>query len=262
MDPLDVLLDDDVKMVVAVGVYGNLPDIAKLKTFCKKNGLALIFDHAPAFGATDQGSFPCRHDIHEIYSFHATKVFSTMEGGVVLTGDEQVAECCRRLRDFGQYEKQRGDVDVVGLNAKMQEISAIVGLANLTKIETLFEMRAEIIDQYRRFFEPLREQGVLETMRVREGVFCPYLYFPVILPQEATGFVDALQSEGIGVRRYYTAVHELRYYKDKYRSFNLESTNRIKDRIVAFPLHTVMSREEMGDLFRVAHQHVKTRRGE
>jgi dTDP-4-amino-4,6-dideoxygalactose transaminase len=95
----------------------------------------------------------------------------------------------------------------------------------------------------------MEDQGLLRTMKVGEGVDCPYLYFPIILHEEATEFVRYMQSKEIGVRRYYTANHDLKFYRGRYRQQDLSFTNAIKDNIVALPLHTIMSDDEMEYLF-------------
>ena len=88
-------------------------------------------------------------------------------------------------------------------------------------------------------------------MKVREDVQCNYLYFPIILKEEATNFVSYLQANNITVRRYYTAVHDLDFYKGKYLSFNLDYTDAIKDRVVAIPLHTIMDDDEINYIFEI-----------
>ncbi len=240
---------DNVKMMLPVGVYGNLPDIEVAIDFAKQHNIALIFDHAPAFGATYKGQPSAYYGIDEIYSFHATKIYNSMEGGAALTADEQTHAYLQRLRDFGQYEKSIGDVDIPGLNAKMQEISAIIGAKNLEKIDEILDKRKQNIQCYQRFFGDLEIKGLLKNMRIKDKVSCPYLYFPIILNDDATPFIEHMKKHEISVRRYYTCVHTLKLYKNKYSTHNLSFTNSIKDRIVALPIHTIMEKEEIEHLF-------------
>jgi dTDP-4-amino-4,6-dideoxygalactose transaminase len=241
--------DIPAKMIVAVGVYGNLPDIDELGKVAREKGMVLLFDNAAAFGSRYGGKFASNLGHDEIFSFHATKIFSSMEGGAAVVDEPQMVETLRHLRDFGQYEKSRGDVSIPGLNSKMQEISALVGLKNLDRIGFILESRSRRIGRYREFFMGLERKGRLRNMVVRDNVLCTYLYYPVILEEEATDFVNYMQGMGVAVRRYYTAVHDLRYYKDKYAAMNLDVTDGIKDRIVALPLHTDMSDSEIEYLF-------------
>ncbi len=245
------------KMIVAVGVYGNLPDLDQVKKFANDHNLVLLFDNAPAFGSTFKGYYPANYNLEEVYSFHATKIFTSMEGGAAISHDETIQSFLARLRNFGQYEKTIGDVDIPGLNSKMQEISAITGLKNLDHIEEILEKRSQNVDRYKAFFEDLEEKGYLQTMKVRDEVFCPYLYFPVILNEEASDFIQFMEEHGIAVRRYYTSVHTLKYYKNKYHELDLSFTNAITGKIVALPIHTIMDQSEMDHLFSVVADYFK-----
>ncbi|MBN1185428.1 MAG: DegT/DnrJ/EryC1/StrS family aminotransferase [Bacteroidales bacterium] len=249
LDPTKLKADSTIKMIIAVGVYGNLPNIEKLGDFAKKNNLILLFDNAPAFGATYKNKFPAHYGYSEIYSFHATKIYNSMEGGAALTDNDEVHEYMSRIREFGQYEKVRGDIDIAGLNSKMQEISAIVGIKNLEKIDYILSLRKKNIEEYRKFFSGLENKGKIKLMKVSEKVFCPYLYFPIILNEDATAFVDYMNKNDIAVRRYYTAVHGLTLYKNKFKELNLDFTNSIKEKIVSLPIHTEMSDSELNYLF-------------
>lgn len=239
----------DIRMVMAVGAYGNLADLEVLGRFAKENDCVVVLDNAPAFGSTFKGKHSWEYGFSEMISFHATKVFNSMEGGANIVNDPEIADYLLRLRDFGQYEKTRGDVDIPGLNSKMLEVSALVGLRNLTKVDFILESRARNAERYKALFGQLEEEGMLRTMEVHEDVHCPYLYFPIVLHEEATAFVRHMQEREIAVRRYYTATHDLRFYRGRYREQDLSYTNAIKDNIVSLPLHTVMSDDEIEYLF-------------
>ena len=239
----------DIKMIMAVGAYGNLADLEALATLAKSRDLAVILDNAPAFGSRFKGKWSWEYGFSEMISFHATKVFSSMEGGANIVNDREIADYLLRLRDFGQYEKTRGDVDVPGLNSKMTEVCALVGLRNLEKVDYILATRAKNAARYQEFFGDLEDQGLLRQMHVGDGVDCPYLYFPIILHEEASAFVRYMQSKDIGVRRYYTATHDLKFYRGRYRQQDLGFTDAIKDNIVALPLHTIMADSEMNYLF-------------
>ncbi|MBA7544464.1 dTDP-4-amino-4,6-dideoxy-D-glucose transaminase [subsurface metagenome] len=239
----------DAKMIVAVGVYGNIPDVEGLGRYASEKGMPLLFDNAPAFTSQYKKQFVCNLGYSEIYSFHATKIFNSMEGGAAVVGDDEVAGIIMNLRDFGQYEKTRGDVMHPGLNSKMQEVSALVGLNNLSKIDNILKLRSAHIKQYKDFFGICEQKGFLQNMKVAEHVFCPYLYYPIILNGDATPFVEFMNQNGIAVRRYYTAVHELKYYKNKYPAHCLQKTDEIKNNIVSLPIHTIMTEDEIKYLF-------------
>ncbi len=239
----------DIRMIVCVGAYGNLPDLETLGKFADAHNMVLVLDNAPAFGSKLRGRFPCSYGYSEMISLHATKIFTSMEGGLNIVNDEQIQDLLIRLRDYGQFEKVRGNIDIPGLNSKMQEISALVGLKNLEKIDFILKSRFAHIDRYVSFFGNLERKNYLKTMRVSPETVCTYLYFPLLLNEEATAFVNYMQDNEIVVRRYYTANHDLKYYKGRYRTQDISFTNAIKDNIVSLPLHTVMAEEELNYLF-------------
>ncbi len=239
----------DIKMIVPVGAYGNLVALDTLQEIAKMHSLAVILDNAPAFGSKYKGKLPWEFGFSEMISFHATKIFTSMEGGANIVNDPEIADYLMRLRDFGQYEKVRGNVDIPGLNSKMTEVCALVGLRNLEKVDFILSSRAKNARRYVEFFVGLESRGLLRQMKVSSDVVCPYLYFPVVLNEEATQFVDAMSAKKIAVRRYYTATHDLDLYRGKYREQDLSYTNSIKDRLVSLPLHTVMADEEIEYLF-------------
>jgi len=256
VDGLDPYVPN-IKMMVCVGAYGNLPNIELIREFSDENNIEVIFDNAPAFGSTYKNKFTCNHGFSEIYSFHASKIFSTMEGGGAITNDPEIHNTLIKLRDFGQYEKVRGNVDVPGLNSKMQEISALVGIKNLEKVDFILKNRKNNINRYRKFFGSKENSKFFNVMDVSSDVNCTYLYYPIVLKEEATPFVNYMQENNIMVRRYYTAVHELDLYKNKYMSLDLTNTNEIKDKVVSIPIHTIMKDEEMDYLFETVNNFFK-----
>lgn len=242
-------VDDTVKMVIPVAVYGHLPNVDLIGKYALQKGIAVIFDNAPAFGSTRNGKFTHESGFSEIYSFHATKPFTTMEGGCAVTSDPEIWETLCQLRDFGQFEKERGDVSIPGLNSKMQEISAIVGLSNLNRWQDILHRRSEVIQRYDRFFTKYAAAGTLRTLKRNSDDFCTFIYYPIVLKEDADGLIQFLASHSIAARRYYTAVHTLQFYRGKYTEQDLFVTNDIKDRVVALPLHTSMSNDETDYLF-------------
>jgi dTDP-4-amino-4,6-dideoxygalactose transaminase len=239
----------EVRMILPVGAYGNIVNLERLQQIAQEKNLAVILDNAPAFGTKFKGKHAHEYGFSEMISFHATKIFNSMEGGCNIVNDPEIDDLLRRLRDFGQYEKVRGDVDVPGLNSKMTEVCALVGLRNLAKADFIISSRLANAARYVEFFGGLEKQGQLRTMKVLPEMVCPYLYFPIILNEEATDFVNYMQAKGIAVRRYYTANHALKFYKGRYREQDLSFTNAIKDNLVSLPLHTVMTEEELDYLF-------------
>jgi dTDP-4-amino-4,6-dideoxygalactose transaminase len=256
---LDKLIVDTekVKMIIVVGAYGNLPNLEKLKEISITHNLVVILDNAPAFGSQYKNHYPNKFGFCEMISLHATKIFSSMEGGLNIVNDPRVQDYLIRLRDYGQYEKLRGNIDIPGLNSKMQEISALVGRKNLEKVDYILNSRNANVQRYQEIFIPLESLGHIKTMRVLDDVKCTYLYYPIILNEDATEFVSFLEENNIFARRYYTANHMLDYYRGKYREQDLSFTQYIKDRIVSLPIHTEMSTEEINYIGEIVNSYFK-----
>ena len=257
-------LHKDIKFLLGVSVYGNLPDVNILKKFARKNNLIFINDSAPSFGAKFKNKILNQHNVDEIYSFHATKIFNSMEGGCVLTNNKTIHNYLARLRDFGQINKSNGETDLPGLNSKMQEISAIVGRLNLRDFKSQLNKRKKIIKNYQNFFKYFEKKNFLKTMRVKMGVDCVYSYFPLILNTNISKFIEFMEKKKINIRRYYTATHDLKIVKNNHKCYmygscnckkkclnssNLKVTNIIKNNVVALPIFSEMKMSEQKYLF-------------
>ena len=121
--------------VVATHLWGRACDVEGLESLCERHGIPLIFDAAHAFGCTHNGKRIGSFGTAEVFSFHATKAFHTFEGGAVATNDAALAERLRKLRNFGFND--RGEVEMVGTNAKMSEVHAAMGLTNLGEFDQM-----------------------------------------------------------------------------------------------------------------------------
>jgi dTDP-4-amino-4,6-dideoxygalactose transaminase len=260
-------IDKNTRFIIPVSVYGNIPDLEKFKKL-RKN-IVRIIDSAPAFGSTYKKKYPHEFGLEEIYSFHATKIMTSMEGGCAITNDATVNQYLKRLRDFGQFEKKIGNVDIPGLNSKMQEISAIVGNYNLKKFPQILNKRKKIIKKYKKFFDNLEKLKFIKNMKINNNNFCSYLYFPIIILKDLEKFQNFLLKNNIVTRRYYTAVHDLKYYKNKFKcseyynckckkfcqkKIGLKVTEYIKDKILALPLYSNMKNKETDYMFKIVNK--------
>ena len=250
-------ISNNIKLIVVVGAYGNIPNIDKLLDLKKKTNIEIIFDNAPAFMSTYKSDYVCNYGFSEIYSFHASKILNSIEGGCLITNDDEIHENVKFLRDFGQFEKNIGNIKLPGLNSKMSEFCAIVGLKNFEKIDYILENRTTTITRYVEFFENLEQLGFLKTMKVDRDVKCNYLYFPIILNENYDKFVEFMSDNNITVRKYYTSTHTLDYYKNKYDKLDLGFTEKISNRIVSLPIHTEMSDDEINHLFQTIKKYFK-----
>ena len=241
-----------IKFLIPISNYGNIPDLNKIKIFSKKNNLTVVIDSAAAFGSSYKNKFPIHYGFDEIYSFHATKIMTSMEGGCVISNDKKIVNFVKYFRDFGQFEKKIGNIKLPGLNAKMQEISAIVGNYNLKNFKTNFNRRLKVIKKYKGFFKNYSKRNILKEMKVNSHSICNYLYYPLVVMTKANLLKKELIKSRISFRKYYTAVHTLEFYK-KYKKFkytSLNYTNSIKDKVIALPLFSNMTQKELSHLFK------------
>ena len=131
--------------IMPVYIFGNPPRMKELAEIAEKHGLKLVFDSAQAFGAEYEGVSAGGFGDCEVFSLSPTKVLTAIEGGLVTTNDRKLAEFLRMSRDYG---KSDGDIDHVGLSARMSELHALVGLKNLANVEKWLKTRRELIALY------------------------------------------------------------------------------------------------------------------
>lgn len=185
--------------IMPVHVFSNPCDIETIGEIARRNNLRVIYDAAHAFGVTYRQKSILEYGDISATSFHATKLFNTGEGGACVTTNAELASRLQRLRFFG-HDDRRSIVDD-GLNGKMTEIHAALGLANLPELQAVLDRRREIYLQYR---EELSSIGWLQFQKIHED--CNnFSYMPVVFDSEARleKVVAALQTQRIHARRYF-----------------------------------------------------------
>ena len=199
-------LDPDVTALVPVHVYGNPCDVETFDEIAKEHVLKVIYDAAHAFGVRLNGRSILQWGDAATLSFHATKVFHTVEGGAIVFKKREDYERACRLINFG-YEE--GEVVDEGINAKMSEFHAAMGLSMLDEIETVLAKREEV---HRRYYEAL--ESLYEMPVWKEGATRNYAYFPVLFPSEDALLKtqERLNEAGIFPRRYFYPSLDTRGY--------------------------------------------------
>jgi dTDP-4-amino-4,6-dideoxygalactose transaminase len=190
-------IDPEVTALVPVHVYGNPCDVEAFDQIAKEHDLKIIYDAAHAFGVRLNGKSILQWGDAATLSFHATKVFHTVEGGAIVFKKKEDYERACRLINFG-YEE--GEVVDEGINAKMSEFHAAMGLSMLDEIETVLAKREEVHQRYYEALESLYEMPVW-----KEGATRNYAYFPVLFPSEDALLKtqERLNEAGIFPRRYF-----------------------------------------------------------
>jgi|LSQX01.2.fsa_nt_gb dTDP-4-amino-4,6-dideoxygalactose transaminase len=199
-------IDPEVTALVPVHVYGNPCDVEAFDEIAKEHDLKVIYDAAHAFGVRLNGRSILQWGDAATLSFHATKVFHTVEGGAIVFKKREDYERACRLINFG-YEE--GEVVDEGINAKMSEFHAAMGLSMLDEIETVLAKREEV---HRRYYEAL--ESLYEMPVWKEGATRNYAYFPVLFPSEDALLKtqERLNEAGIFPRRYFYPSLDTRGY--------------------------------------------------
>ncbi len=165
--------------IVPVHVYGNVCNVEAIEEIAQKYGLKVIYDAAHTFGVKYKDRGIGSYGDISCYSFHATKVFGTIEGGAVCFKDEKLKELIGRLKDFGIYDEE--SVTEIGPNAKMNEFCAAMGLCNLRHIDDEIAKREKVVQRYRERLEYI--EGV-QLAPIQKDVVSNYAYFPVVFWEE------------------------------------------------------------------------------
>ncbi|MBL27872.1 MAG: dTDP-4-dehydro-6-deoxyglucose aminotransferase [Rhodospirillaceae bacterium] len=232
------LISEHTTAIIGTHIWGRACDVARLENLCAERGIHLLFDAAHAFGCTYRGEPIGRFGTAEVFSFHATKVFHTFEGGAVTTDDDALAERLRKLRNFGFGDYDR--VDMLGTNAKMSEIHAAMGLANLASIETTIDRCRSVWEEYRTALNGVRGLTVYARSDSEKS---NYHYVVAEISQAEFGLsrdqlVDVLHSENIYARRYfYPGCHRAEPYRSLFpgAEAGLPQTREIGERVIVFP---------------------------
>ena len=233
--------------IIGVHVWGHTCDIDALAEIAARRGLKLLFDAAHAFACSYKGRMIGSFGDAEVFSFHATKFFNTLEGGAVVTNDDELAMKLRLMRNFGftDYDK----VSDLGTNGKMNEISAAMGL---TSLESLDEFIAVNRRNYLRYREELRDVAGARVLTYDETESCNYQYVVLELDEAVTRIVSRdelwriLTAENVMARRYfYPGCHRMEPYRSNLPGLLLPETDRLAERVLCLPTGTAVAESDI-----------------
>jgi len=180
---LEALITDKTSAIVPVHVYGNVCNVEEIERIANKYGLKVIYDAAHTFGETYKGKGIGEYGDASCFSFHATKVFNTIEGGAVTYKDQELGRVLYRLKNFGIRNEEV--IDGVGSNAKLNEFQAAMGICNLRHIEEEIEKRRKVVERYN---EHLQGVEGIQLNCVQEGVKSNYAYYPIVVDENVFGY--------------------------------------------------------------------------
>ena len=243
---IEELITEKTCAIVPVHVYGNICDVEKIKEIADKHGLKVIYDAAHAFGVTYNDKGVANFGDASMFSFHATKVFNTIEGGAVTFVEDFVVPLLNDLKNFGIRGAEQ--VAFVGGNAKMNEFQAAMGICNLRHISDEIAKRKTVVEHYR-----ARLSGVegIKLCKDQQGVVSNYAYFPVVFDgykYTRDEIYARLGEKNIIARKYfYPLVNDYDCYK-KLETAGSEKTpiaKYIADRVLTLPLYADLSIEDV-----------------
>lgn len=244
-DKIETLITDKTVAILPVHVYGHICDVDKIQEIADKYRLKVIYDAAHAFGEKYQGCGIGNYGDASLFSFHATKVFNSIEGGGVVCKDEQLGERLYQLRNFGITDAE--NVDAVGANGKMNEFAAAMGICNLRHIEQEIARRKRV---YVRYIERLYDVKGIRIPVPDENVLPNYAYFPILI-EDAYGIKrdivhQMLERHRVYPRKYfYPCVNEFGCYKSQYDASQTPIAREISYRILTLPIYADLALEDV-----------------
>ena len=234
--------------ILPVHVYGKPCDTEAIQAIADKYGLKVIYDAAHAFGVEVNGESLLNAGDMSTLSFHATKVFNTIEGGAMVMHDEKTKQRIDYLKNFGFAN----EIEVVGpgINSKMDEIRSAYGLLNLKQVDAAIAARQKVAVAYR---EALRNVDGISFWDDMPGVRHNYSYFPIFVDAEKYGMTRdelyvKMKDQGVWGRRYfYPLISEFSTYRglESSRPENLPNAHMMADTVICLPMHHALSEEEI-----------------
>lgn len=235
-DKLEDLITDKTSAIIPTHVYGNLCDVKRIEEIAGRHGLKVIYDAAHTFGELLDGVGVGNFGDASMFSFHATKVFNTIEGGAVVYHDEEMADLLYKLKNFGITGKE--SVEYVGGNGKMNEFQAAMGLCNLNYIDREIGKRKKISDRYR---ERLLGVTGIRLSEVNPAVTYNYAYFPAVFDGfrlNRDEIYDLLAAHNIFARKYfYPCINAFDCYKDQFDDQDTPTAKRIASQVLTLPIY-------------------------
>ncbi len=239
---IEGLITEKTVAIVPVHVYGNVCNVGEIENIAAKYNLKVIYDAAHAFGEEVQGKgIGCYGDA-SVFSFHATKVFNSIEGGAVCFSEHKIYEKLYNLKNFGIQNEEF--IEAVGANAKMNEFSAIMGLCNLKYIDSNIKLRKQKIELY------IKEMSRIKNIWLPEYdckfVKYNYGYFPIRFENEVlrNKVYDGLKERNVYARKYfYPLTSDAECYKEQYRNADIENARLVAKTILVLPLYPELKDE-------------------
>ena len=245
-EKIEKLITDRTVAILPVHVYGNICNVEEIERIAKRYGLKVIYDAAHTFGECYKGIGIGNFGDVSCFSFHATKVFNTIEGGAVTYKDEAFGRELYRLKNFGI--RNEDIVDGVGANAKMNEFCAAMGLCNLRHIKEEIKKRQTVYERYK---EQLEDIKGIKLNPIQKDVESNYSYFPIVIDEKLFGASrnevrEELAENGIGARKYfYPLTNSFDCFHGKYEVNRTPVALYISKRVLTLPIFPDLELKEV-----------------
>lgn len=247
-DKIETAITPKTTAIMPVHVYGKPCETKRIQEIADKYGLKIIYDAAHAFGVEIDGESILNAGDMSTLSFHATKVYNTIEGGALVMHDEQTKKRIDYLKNFGFANET--EVVAPGINSKMDEMRAAYGLLNLKQVDAAIEARHQVAVKYREALRPIEGFTFMDDM---PGVKHNYSYFPIFIDAEKYGMTRdelyfKMKAENVLGRRYfYPLISEFSTYRglESARRENLPNAHKMADSVICLPMHHELSEGDM-----------------
>lgn len=243
---LEKLITDRTCAIMPVHVYGNICEVEEIERIARKYELKVIYDAAHTFGETYKGQGVGSFGDASCFSFHATKVFHSIEGGAVCFRDKYLGEILYELKNFGIHGTE--EVSEIGANAKMNEFCAAMGLCNLRHVDEEIAKRKKVVERYKSYLDGV--EGI-QLNAVQKDVKSNYAYFPVIIEEKQFGssrteVFDKLAENNIGARKYfYPLTNTFSAFHGRFDVTETPIALHISKRVLTLPLYADLALEDV-----------------
>lgn len=252
IDKVEALITDRTCAIMPVHVYGNICNVEGIERLAHKYELKVIYDAAHSFGETYKGQGIGNFGDASCFSFHATKVFNSIEGGAVCFHDQRLGNALYELKNFGIHGPE--EVSAIGANAKMNEFCAAMGLCNLRHVDEEIEKRRQVAERYCEHLEGI--DGV-QLNTVQADVKSNYAYFPIVIEEKIFGasraeVFDRLAENGIGARKYFYPLTNT--FSCFHREYDVRETPvalHISKRVLTLPLYADLRLDDVDRICKV-----------
>lgn len=235
---IEELITERTCAIVPVHVYGNICDYEAIEEIASKYKLKVIYDAAHAFGVICNGKGVGTLGDVSCFSFHATKVFNSIEGGAVCFNNELFGRALYGLKNFGIRGME--EVDSVGANAKMNEFQAAMGICNLRHIDDEIKKRGKLV---RRYNQRLQNIQGLQLPKIQKGIKTNFAYFPIVINENEFGssrddIYEKLKDNNILARKYFFPLtNKFECYDGMYDKYPTPIALKISQRVLTLPLY-------------------------